>query len=74
MEIVHVGRAIISIDANNGCRAYVAPIKATKFIEKILTLSYRHFQINYLLVFDLTSLQDAEEKFIKLNSAVELFI
>ena len=56
---VYGGRAIVSLDTTNYCRAYVKTMKAMKFNEQFPALPNHQFQNHYTLVFDLTSLQDA---------------
>ena len=60
-RIVRGGRAIVSLDTTNDCRAYVTTMKAMNFNEEIPALPNHQFQNHYILVFDLTSLQDAGE-------------
>ena len=61
LRIVPGGRAIVSLDTTNDCRAYVTTMKAMNFNEEIPALPNHQFQNHYILVFDLTSLQDAGE-------------
>ena len=61
LRIVRGGRAIVSVDTTNDCRAYVTTMKAMNFNEEIPALPHNLFQNHYVLVFDLTSLQDAGE-------------
>ena len=61
LRIVRGGRAIVSVDTSNDCRAYVTTMKAMNFNEEITALPHNQFQNHYVLVFDLTSLQDAGE-------------
>ena len=61
LRIVRGGRAIVSLDTTNDCRAYVTTMKALNFNEAIPALPNHQFQNHYILVFDLTSLQDAGE-------------
>ena len=58
-RIVRGGRAIVSLDTTNDCRAYVKTMKAMNFNEEIPALPNHQFQDHYTLAFDLTSLQDA---------------
>ena len=62
LRIVRGGRAIVSVDTTNDCRVYVTTMKAMNFNEEIPSLPHNLFQNHYVLVFDLTSLQDAGEK------------
>ena len=61
LRIVRGGRAIVSVDTSNDCRANVTTVKAMNFNEEIPALPHNIFQNLYVLVFDLTSLQDAGE-------------
>ena len=61
LRIVRGGRAIVSLDTTNDCRAYVTTMKAMSFNEEFPALPHHQFQNHYTLVFDLTSLQDAGE-------------
>ena len=54
LRIIRGGRAIISLDTTSPCRPYVTTMKAMQFNED--------FPNHYILVFDLSSLQDAAEK------------
>ena len=58
---VQGGRAIVSLDTTNDCRAYVTTMKAMNSNEEIPALPNHQFENHYILVFDLTSLQDAGE-------------
>ena len=61
LRIIRGGRAIISLDTTSPCRPYVTTMKAMKFNEDFPALPMEDFQNHYILVFDLTSLQDAAE-------------
>ena len=61
LRIIRGGRAIISLDTTSPCRPYVTTMKAMQFNEDFPALPMEHFQNHYILVFDLTSLQDAAE-------------
>ena len=61
LRIIRGGRAIISLDTTSPCRPYVTPMKAMQFNEDFPALPIDDFQNHYILVFDLTSLQDAAE-------------
>ena len=61
LRIVRGGRARVSADTTNDCRAYVTTMKAMNFSEEIPALPNNLFQNHYVLVFDLTSLEDAGE-------------
>ena len=61
LRIIRGGRAIISLDTTSPCRPYVTTMKARQFNEDFPALPMEDFQNHYILVFDLTSLQDAAE-------------
>ena len=52
--IVRGGRAIVSVDTTNDCRAYVTVMQAMSFNDELLALPNNLFQNHYILVFDLT--------------------
>ena len=61
LRIIRGGRAYISLDSTSPCRPYVTTMKAMQFNEGFPALPMEDFQNHYILVFDLTSLQDASE-------------
>ena len=61
LRFIRGGRAIISLDTTSPCQTYVKTMKAMQFNEDFPALSMEDFQIHHMLVFDLTSLQDAAE-------------
>ena len=61
LRIIRGGRAIISLDTTSPCRPYVTTMKALQFNEDFPALLMEDFQNHYIVVFDLTSLQDAAE-------------
>ena len=73
LRIVRGGRAIVSLEPTNDCRAYVTTMKAMCFNEEIPALQNQQFQNHYILIFNLTSLQDAGENIHILNLAVKVF-
>ena len=60
-RIIRGGRAVISLDTTSPCRPYVTIRKAMQFNEVFPALPVKDFQNYYILVFDMTSLQDAAE-------------
>ena len=62
LRIIRGGRAIISLDTTSPCRPYVTTMKTMQFNEDFPALPMEGFQNHYILVFDLTSLQDAAEQ------------
>ena len=61
LRIVRGGRAIVSVDTTNDYRAYVTTMEAMNFNDENPALPNKLFQNHHVLVFDLTSLQDARE-------------
>ena len=61
LRIIREGRAIVSLDTTNDCRAYVTTMKAIIFNEEIPALLNHQFENHDILVFDLISFQDAGE-------------
>ena len=62
LRIIRDGRAIISLDTTSPCRPYVAAMKAMQFNEAFPALPKEDVQNLYILVLDLTSLQDTAER------------
>ena len=62
LRIIRGGRAIISLDTTSPCRPSVTTMKAMQFNEDFPALPVEDFQTHCVLVFDLTSLQDAAEQ------------
>ena len=61
LRIIRGGIAIISLDTTSPCRPYVTTMKAMQFNEDFPALPLEDIQNHYILVFNLTSLQDAAE-------------
>ena len=55
------GQPIVHHDTTNTCRLYVTTMKAMNFQDDIPSLANDNFKDHYVLVFDLTSLQDSTE-------------
>ena len=55
------GQPIVDFDAADNCRLYVTTMKAMKFQDDIPSIPIDNFKDHYVLVFDLTSMQDATE-------------
>ena len=62
LRVIRGGRAIVSLDTTSRCRPYVTTMKAMQFNEDFPALPLEVFHNHYILVFDLTSLQDAAEQ------------
>ena len=48
-------------DAAGNCRFYVTTMKAMNFQDDVLSIPMKNFKDHRVLVFDLTSMQDATE-------------
>ena len=59
--ILRKGQPIVDFDATDNCRLYVTTMKAMNFQDDILSVPFGNFKDHYVLVFDLTSMQDATE-------------
>ena len=55
------GRSIVVFDAVDNCCLYVTTLKATNIQECIPSFPIANFEDHYVLMFDLTSMQDAIE-------------
>ena len=61
IRILKGGQLIVDYDTSNNCRLYVTTMKAMNFQDDIPSIPIDNFQDHYVLVFDLTSMQDATE-------------
>ena len=61
IRILRGGQPIVYHDTTNNCRLYVTTMKAMNFQDDIPSLPVDNFKDHYVLVFDLTSMQDATE-------------
>ena len=61
IRILRGGEPIIDFDAVDNCRLYVTTMKAMNFQDDIPSIPIDNFKNHYVLVFDLTSMQDATE-------------
>ena len=57
------GLPIVEFDAADNCRLYVTTMKAMIFQDDILSIPIDIIKDHYVLVFDLTSMQDGTENF-----------
>ena len=55
------GQPIVDFDAADNCRLYAATMKAKNFQDDIPSLPNDNFRGHYVVVFDLTSIQNATE-------------
>ena len=67
IRILRGGQPIVAFDAADNCRLYVTTMKAMKFQDDIPSIPIDNFKDHYVLVFDLTSIQDATEIVITQN-------
>ena len=61
VRIFRGGQPIVDFDAADNCRLYVTTMKAMNFQDDIASIPYDNFKDHYVLVFDLTSMQDTTE-------------
>ena len=61
IRILRGGQPIVDFDAADDCRLYVTTMKATNFQDDIPSFPMDNFKDHYVLVFDLTSMQNATE-------------
>ena len=61
IRIFRRGQLIVDFDTADNCRPYVTTMKAMKFQDDIPSIPIDDFKDHYVLVFDLTSTQDATE-------------
>ena len=62
IRILRRGQSIVNFDTADNCRLYVTTMKAMNCQDDNLPIANDDFEDNYVLVFDLTSMQDATEK------------
>ena len=63
IRILIGGQPIVRQDTTDNCRLYVTTIKRMTFQDDIPSIPVNNFKDHYVLVFDLTSMQDATEHF-----------
>ena len=61
IRILRGGQPIVDFDTADNCRPYVTTMKAMNFQDDIPSIPIDDFKDHYVLVFDLTSMQDATE-------------
>ena len=61
IRILRGGQPIVDFDAADKCRLYVTTMKAMNSQDDIPSIPIDNFKDHYVLVFDLTSMQDATE-------------
>ena len=62
-RILRGGQPIVDFDTIDNCRLYVTTMKAMNFQDDIPSIPIDDFKDQYILVYDLTSMQDATENF-----------
>ena len=62
IRILRGGQPIVDFDAADNCRLYVTTLKAMNNQNDIPSIPIDNFKAHFVLVFDLTSMQDASEK------------
>ena len=63
IEKLRGGQPIVDFDGAANCRLYVTTMKAMNFLDDIPSIPIDSFKDHYVLVFDLTSMQDATENY-----------
>ena len=63
IRILRGGQPIVDFETADICCLYVTTIKASNFQDDILSFQIDNFKDQYVLVFDLTPMQDATENF-----------
>ena len=61
IRILRRGQPIVDFDTADNCRLYVTTMKAMNFTDDTPSIPIDDFKDHYVLVFDLTSMQDATE-------------
>ena len=61
IRILRGCQPIVDFDAADNCRFYVTTLKAMNFQDDIPSITIDNFKDHYVLVLDLTSMQDATE-------------
>ena len=61
IRILRGGQPIVDFDTADNCRLYVTTMKAKNFQDDIPSITIDDFKDHYVLVFDLSSMQDATE-------------
>ena len=61
IRILKGGQSFVEYDISDSCRPYITTMKTMNFQDEIPSIPIDNFQDHYVLVFDLTSMQDAVE-------------
>ena len=67
IRILRGGQPIVDYDTSDNCRLYVTTMKAMNFQDDIPSILNKNFKEYYVLVFDLSSMQDATDTVTALN-------
>ena len=62
-RLLRGGQPIVDFDTADNCRLYVTTMKAMNFQDDIPSIPIDDFKDHYVLVFDLTSMQDATQNY-----------
>ena len=61
IRILRGGQSVVDYDTSDNCRLYVTTMRAMNFHDDIPSIPIDNFKDHYVLVFDLTSMQDTFE-------------
>ena len=61
IRILRGGQPVVDYDTSDNCRLYVTTMRAMNFHDDLPSIPIDNFKDHYVLVFDLTSMQDATE-------------
>ena len=61
IRILRGGQSVVDYDTSDNCRLYVTTMRAMNFHDDLPSIPIDNFKDHYVLVFDLTSMQDATE-------------
>ena len=61
IRILRGGQSVVVYDTSDNCRLYVTTMRARNFHDDLPSIPINNLKDHYVLVFDLTSMQDATE-------------
>ena len=61
IRILRGGQSVVDYDTSDNCRLYVTTMRAMNFHDDLPSIPIDNYKDHYVLVFDLTSMQDATE-------------
>ena len=61
IRILRGGQSVVDYDTSDNCRLYVTTMRAMNFHDDLPSITIDNFKDHYVLVFDLTSMQDVTE-------------